>query len=470
MFETIAALIPRDPAYPERTRKLDLLRRVLDGTLYEVLPFEFHEERGPGGEYIPLRNRKPSVRSNLCRIVVDDSVALLFSEGRFPALDSPNREVRSFLGAIARETRLNEVMIDAALRGSVGSVAILMRVLSNRIYFSVLESLYLQPAWDVDAPDTLESVTERYKVRGFSLAERGYDVPDVAAEYWFVRRWDKWREIWYHPWPISEANARLTVDKARSVEHNLGFVPIVWVKNLPGPSSTGDLIDGASTFRPAIESMIEIDYQLSQAGRGLKYSSDPTLLIKEPVARDGEFIKGGGNALVVSEKGDAKLLEIGGSATSAVIEYVRFLRELTLEAIHGNRADPQRLSAPTSGRALELMSQGLISLADKLRISYGEGALLPLARMVLRAAQVYPLQVGGAPIPKLDANAPVSLIWPRWFPPSAQDRLADAQALATLSKAGHLSGETAVKAIRDFYDISDLTLELRNIEAEGDTA
>lgn len=468
MFETIAALIPRDPAYPERTRKLDLLRRVLDGTLYDALPFEFHEERGPGGEYIPLRNRKPSVRSNLCRIVVDDSVALLFSEGRFPAIDSPNREVRSFLDAVARETRLNEVMIDAALRGSVGSVAILMRVLSNRVYFSVLESLYLQPAWDSEAPDTLESVTERYKVRGFSLVERGYDIPDLNADYWFTRKWDKWREIWYHPYRISETDARLTIDKTRSVVHGLGFVPIVWVKNLPGPSSTGDFIDGASTFRPAIESMIEIDYQLSQAGRGLKYSSDPTLLIKEPAARDGEFIKGGGNALVVSEKGDAKLLEIGGSATTAVIDYVRFLRELALEAIHGNRADPQRLSAPASGRALELMSQGLISLADKLRISYGEGALLPLARMVLRAAQVYPLQVGGASVPKLDTHAPVSLVWPRWFPPTAQDRLADAQALAKLSKAGHISKETAVKAIRDFYDITDLALELRNVEVEGD--
>ena len=36
----------------------------------------------------------------------------------------------------------------------------------------------------------------------------------------------------------------------------------------------------------AIETKIEIDYQLSQAGRGLKYSSDPTLLIKEPATSE----------------------------------------------------------------------------------------------------------------------------------------------------------------------------------------
>ena len=94
MFETICTLVPRDPHYPPRTRKLDILKRVVDGTLYDVLPYQFHEERGAGGEYIPLRSRRPSVRYALCRIVVEDSVSLLFSEGHFPTIDSPDRAVR----------------------------------------------------------------------------------------------------------------------------------------------------------------------------------------------------------------------------------------------------------------------------------------------------------------------------------------------------------------------------------------
>ena len=145
-------------------------------------------------------------------------------------------------------------------------------------------------------------------------------------------------------------------------------MPLVWIRNLPG----GDGLDGACTFRPAIETAIEIDYQLSQAGRGLKYSSDPTLLVREPAAMDGELIRGGGNALVISEKGDAKLLEINGTAAAAVVDYVRTLRELALEGVHGNRASAERLSAAQSGRALELMNQGLMWLADNLRVSYGE--------------------------------------------------------------------------------------------------
>ncbi len=67
------------------------MRRVLDGTLYDALPFEFHDERTASGEYIPLRRRRPSVRYALARVVVEDSVALLFSEGHFPDRCEPGR-------------------------------------------------------------------------------------------------------------------------------------------------------------------------------------------------------------------------------------------------------------------------------------------------------------------------------------------------------------------------------------------
>ena len=122
MFETICDSIPSDGDYSLRTRSLDILRRVLNGTLYDVLPYHFHQERSGGGEYIPLRNRRPSVRYALCRVVVEDSVSLLFSEGHFPTIDCPDRSVSTFLANIAKETRLNQIMIDAAIRGSIGSV------------------------------------------------------------------------------------------------------------------------------------------------------------------------------------------------------------------------------------------------------------------------------------------------------------------------------------------------------------
>jgi hypothetical protein len=359
-------------------------------------------------------------------------------------------------------------MTEAAIRGAIGSVAIVIRVLRGRIFFDVLDTTYLTPEWDPQEPDTLLRVTEKYKVPGTLLASNGYEIADNAIDYWFTRSWDAEGETWFMPLPVG-SSFKAEIDEARSVVHNLGFVPVVWIRNLPGPSSTGDPADGACTFRAAIETQIEIDYQLSQAGRGLKYSSDPTLLIKEPATTDSEIIKGAGNALVVSEKGDARLLEIGGTASAAVIEYVRTLRELALESVHGNRANADRLTAAQSGRALELMNQGLVWLADNLRISYGEGALLLLARMVLRASQVYRLRVMGREIPAMDPVARLSLNWPRWYPTTADDRQKDAQTLSTLANAGQISRESAVKAIADTFDIEDVPAELARIISDRNT-
>jgi hypothetical protein len=465
MFETICNLVPRDPQYPPRVRKLNILKRVIDGDIYDVLPYQFHEERGAGGEYIPLRSRRPSVRYALCRIVVEDSVSLLFSEGHFPTINSPDRAVRTFLADVLKEAHMNLTMTEAAMRGAVGSVAILMRVLRGRVFFDILDTTYLTPEWDPQEPDTLVRVTEQYKVPGTTLKSLGYDVPEPEPDWWFTRAWNTNDETWFVP-SLAVSDRGLVVDEARSVKHGLGFVPIVWIRNLPGSSSTGDEAEGACTFQGAIETQIEIEYQLSQAGRGLKYSSDPTLLIKEPATADSEIVKGAGNALVVSEKGDAKLLEIGGTAAAAVIEYVRTLRELALESVHGNRANADRLTAAQSGRALELMNQGLVWLADNLRISYGEGALLSLARMVLRASAIYRLRIMGREVMPMDAGARLSLNWPRWYPLTADDRQRDAQTLRTLVDAGLISRESAVKAIADTYDIEDVSAELGRVHSE----
>lgn len=468
MFETICELIPQDADIAARARTLDILNRVLAGRLYDVLPYQFHEERSVSGEYIPLRQRRPSVRYNLCRIVVEDSVALLFSEGHFPTIDCADTRARAVLAEVIKEARLNLVLTEAAIRGAVGSVALLLQVLEGRVFVQVLPTACLTPIWDPKQPDTLQRVVERYKVSGGHLASIGYAIDDPGATYWFEREWNADSEIWFQPQLVGNDASRL-VDDCRSVCHGLGFVPIVWIRNLPGFSSTGDAADGACTFSAAIESQIEIEYQLSQAGRGLKYSSDPTLLIKEPISRDNQIIKGAANALIVSEKGDARLLEIGGTASAAVMEYVRSLREFALESMHGSRANADRLTAAQSGRALEMMNQGLIWLADNLRTSYGETALLSLARMVLRASQVYRLRVMDREVEPLDPCIPLTLKWPRWYAPTADDRQKDAMTLATLVSGGELSRETAVKALADTYDIEDVPSELARIAAEHPT-
>jgi hypothetical protein len=465
MFEDLAKLVDKDSDYPARTHRIDVLSRVLDGTIYDALKYSFHDEENESKEYIPLQQRKPSVRTGIIRSVVDDSVSLLFSEGHFPQIQCEDSATKDSLQAIIKDARVNVAMIEAATRGSVGSVCILVRFLSKRVFLTVKDTRFLTPTWDPNEPDKLLKVIEQYKVRGDVLKASGYPIPDeqLVETFWFKVEWNRQEEVWYLPAKrVAAETPVFQVDTSRTVKHGLGFVPAEWVKNLPG--GTGD--DGASTFGPEpINTVIQADYQLSQAGRGLRYSSDPTLLIKEPAQADGKMIKSASNAIVVDKDGDASLLEIDGAASAAVIAYVDKLRELAIESMHGNRSTPDKLSAAQSGRALEMLHQSLIWLADKLRASYGETALLNVFRMIVAGSQKYPIEIRGKKMP-MSTKAELSLKWPAWFPPTADDIQTMATGLSTLIKANSLSRETAVRILAAAFDIEDVKAEMALITAE----
>ena len=468
-FKTLKEGFPKDRDYPTRTHHLLALNRVLDGKLYDELRYAFGDEKNDAGEYIKLAERRPSARTRFCQTVVNDSVSMLFSEGHFPGVDCKHEPTRAALLKVIKDSRLNAVMIDAATRGSVGSVCVLMRVLKNRVFFDALRTAYLTPTWQKEAPDMLESVTERYKVKGDALKASGYTIAedDLAADFWFQRVWDTSAENWFLPLRVADetAGAQHVLDADRSTRHRLGFVPMVWVKNLP----SDDDIDGCATFpHEAIDTQIEADYLLSQGGRGLKYQSDPLLHIKEPAsAEGGSIIKGAANALITGKDGDAKLLEISGDSASAVMEWIKALREIALEGMGGNRSNPDKISAAQSGRAMELMNQCMVWLADKLRISYGEGALHSLLCMVARASARFDLvDKHGRSIGKMSDDEAISLRWPHFYAPTYADKQTQAITLAALRDANLISQETAVKSIAQCYDIEDVAAELEKIKKD----
>ncbi len=368
------------------------------------------------------------------------------------------------------DRRLNDLFCDAAARGSVGSVAILFSALKSKVFFSVLRTDFLTPTWDPEDPDEVLSVTERYTVRGAALAARGYSIADdqMNAQLYFERKWTADEEIWYLLMPISPA-AEPVRDSRRSLKHGLGFVPIVWIRNLPGE----DDIDGAPTFEAAISTVINIDYTLSQSGRAMKYAGDPKLVIQTKDSNDSDKTNdtGGGafNMLVVNN-GEAKLLEINGTAATASLEYVRYLRALALESVHGNRTDAEKMSAAQSGRATEMMNQGLIWLADRMRVSYGQVGLLSLLRMVCRASSVISpseggLIIAGKRVKALDPTG-LSLVWPCWYALTSEDRKSEATMLSKLTASGLLSRDAARRTLASTYDIEDQEAERLLIAAD----
>jgi len=481
MFLSLVSRLKRDKDYPPRQFAIDAYSRVRDGAIYDHLEHSFHEEQdAANNEYIPLRDRRPSVRCNICRIVVDDSVSLLFSEGHFPTIKSEVEGAPDVLQGFVKTGRLNDVMIDAATTGSVGSVAIQMRILEQRdktyrLFYEPHSTEFLTPIFDPQAPDTLLKIVEKYKVRGDVLRARGYAISDqnTAAAFWFSREWNEQGEVWFLPWLANDDKAVATIDTSKGVVHGLGFVPWVWVRNLPGKLKlfAGELtyseIDGACTFAAAIDTMIEIEYLLSQGGRGLKYTADPLLIVKEPAAPDRQMVRSPNMALITAAEGDAKLLEIGGTSFAVLVDYVKVLRELALESVHGNRSEPSKLAAAQSGRAMELLNLALIWIADRLRISYGEGALRELLRMALLGHAKFPISVEGKPLAAVAPDADITLHWPAWYHKTSHDLQEEATTVKTLRDAKVISRESAVNYIAPSYDIEDISAELARIEKDA---
>ena len=465
-----------DGDYPPRRARIVALGRVLAGEQYDHIETPFSVERTPGGEYIPLDRRRPTVRTGWCRTVVDDSVSMLFGQGRWPCPSGPSNGGKEnptvvALKALVDATQLASTMAEAATVGSVGSVAILFRVLANQPYFDVFPTAYLTPEWDPASPRALLRVTERRKVRRADLVASGYGrLAEDVGTFWFQRQWDAQEETWFAPWPSTEPDHVPQRDAGRSVEHGLGVVPMVWIRNLPG----GDGGDGACTFLGGLNTEIEADYQLSQGGRGLKYSSDPTLLIKEPAGpmEAPTRIGGAASALVVAVDGDAKLLEISGSAADAVTNYVTHLHKYAMGAMHGDASDRDKLASAQSGRAMELMKQPLIWLTARLRMSYGDAGVMPLLRLVCLASAKIKGGVfcGERQQTALDP-AGLTLVWPPFFHPTYGDKQAEATAITTLVGGGVMSRRKAVQTIGESYDLVDLDGELAAIaQDEAETA
>ncbi|MEZ7136839.1 portal protein [Komagataeibacter sp. SM21] len=436
---------PQDQHLPARANRLTALMKVRDCTQYDAIPNPFSSEYNGAGEYIPLSQRRPSVRTNMCATVVDESASLVFGECHWPTLTADSPDVAGVMADLDRECALPAVMVEAVIAGSVGSCALLVETVDRVPCVSKHDTRFLTPTWD--AANNLTSVTECYKVKGSDLAANGWPISedDGPAMFWWRREWGCTECRVYMPRLVSEGTPD-QIDASRTTQHGLGFVPWIWMANLAQPG----VVDGPCTFERAIDTVIECDYLLSQSGRGLKYSSDPKLVIKagkaDPAGADGDNGTTGGSAsaLIVPMDGDAKMLEINGDASGAMLAQYKELRAIVMEQIHGNRASADKISAAHSGRAMEMMCQSLVWLADRLRLSYGEYGLLALYRMICRFSSVVAggIQIGGKDHVNLP-DAGLALQWPPYFPSTDPELLQLAQGLATAVAGGFMSNETA---------------------------
>lgn len=463
-----------DKDWSYREKKLHILKKFLNGSIYDNLS-PFYIEFGGGGEsagsYIKLRDRRPSVIYNMNKIIVDESVTMLFGLDHFPIVrcGEGHEETTKFLQYITRKSKLRRVMLEAAKTGSIGSVCIVVKLLKGCFYFEVIDTKNLNPVFDTQEPEKLIELTDKRKVDGSTLVSYGYKIEkeELNKFFYVIRKWDSSEEIYYEPYLCEkdqEDGFTPTKDTSKSHLHDFGFVPAVWIKNLPSSQN----IDGLCTFESILDIGIEIDYQESQLGRLFKYNSDPTLVIKNPTQMDGAQIIKSVTVLNLDEKGDAYYAEMSGKSSSEVMNYIEKLRQYALEVARGNRTNPDKITMAQSGKAIQMLNSSLIGLVNEMRITYGDDGLLSIYKMILDIAKVPGYVIEADDIkPDFECGDHVVLDWPDWYPKSAQEELQEQQALTGYVGAGILSKKTALNVIADEYNILDPEEELNLIEIQS---
>lgn len=474
----------------DRCFDLSMQKIFLQGKIYDVLKYPFFktayasqqlsysmggsESLLNGSDYIKMSERRPAVKHAIAQTTVDKSVSLLFGEGRFPIIDHEDEKTENLLNDLVKSIDLEWHMLDCATKGSIGSGILFLKIIDSKIYVSTDWSCYYTPFFKKNNPNELEKVVYKCFMIGYEINALNLDGVkcDDKEMYVFFREWNEQEELLYRPIKVSEYEkmtdkniTKLEIVKKESVFHGLGFVPIVWIKNLPG----GDGVDGQSTFEKSIDDIIELDYQMSQGGRGLKYSAEPLLVVNtSSVSAEANMAPlSPGEILVLDENGGAKYSEISGDACRAVLEYCKQLKDLAIENIHGDRTNPEKMHTMQSGKAMEMLQMSLVWLAGKLRLSYGEYGLKTLLNMIIKVNQSSDLFAGSKIVGKNALkNGDLNLKWSKWFDSTGSDRLQDSQSLSVLKTNGLISTKTALSSISAEYDISDLNKEISEISKE----
>ena len=471
MFKVIQEKTKRDKDFPVRYYNMMLYQKILDGTLYDCFKYQFHMDFVGGvmnPRYVEEIERAPSTNTglNLMRSVVEESVSFLFGEDRFPRVKCDDRSVEEFIENVVQDTNLVHVMQEAAIKGSLGSVAVQLRVLNDRFFPVVHYTTYLTPEFDPTCPDRLLKITEKKKVLGRDLDDAGYNIDKINMDswFWFQRIWDENIEQWYLPWLVArDDEVTPEIDDQRSVEHKLAMVPWVWIKNLPG----GDEIDGRCTFEPAIENAIQIDYLMSRSDRALKYNCDPLMVFKvRNPGQVGDFTRSAGNAMVLGVEGDAKILEISGDAAHAIIDTVKELKDEALHSIHSNRADPSKIATSHSSVVQRFLYLPTVQLASALRLAYGEAGIVPVLQMMMQIASQMPIKVRGKLATVSNPNVPLTLLWLDWFPSTPFDQQTEAATITALVINGLMSKAEALRQLDKFFNYEDIDDELKKIDAD----
>lgn len=487
---------------PQRTR--DMLKREsyyrcsqhdhkafdFDG---HILRFGDEHVDLPADGYVPMKRRRPSVRMDLPKIIVERLTGLVFGHAHFPKLRALGDAVaEDFVSALCEASKLHIRMVEARnIGGATGTAVLSWGFVGGKPLIEVHQSAFVEVIeWrDYERRKPLKVVkTYPYTKRVWSADGKPQDVTVHYARYWDENLDITWREI---PDALAKTKAwwRLPAD---IVAHKTGYCPVYWVQNIPDSAS----VDGVSDFEGQEQDCDAIDIQLSATHKGTVANVDPTLVIKDSQSNNEGVIHKGSSHAIYSEKG-ADYLELTGTSIQTSIELLERLRQYELDKASVVLLDPQSLTGSgISAAAMRTRYAPMLAKADLLREQYGDAMVDILDDMLSVARQLQQVKVDddgqeywssltlpprinetenedGEKIVEVVEREPgsggmITLQWPPYFQATWQDRK---EAVAAVREgAGNqqvMSKRTAVSALSPLFG-TELDEELDEIDQDAE--
>lgn len=343
------------------------------------------------GATLPLKFRKPSTPYYLARAVVAKFNGLLFSEKRHPKIVCDDPQTEAWLNAFIEVTQFwAQAILMRTYGGGMGSVAMGFKFVNGKPYVEVYDTRWCTPEWADRTDLTLRSLDKRFQFSLMVTVNRrnptnGQITQDKETRwFWYRRHITETSDTVWAKVPVPEdPEEEPEWDKypSQTVEHGLGFCPIVWIQNEPDDSPDGD-----PDCYGAFELIESIDALLSQASRGTIASCDPTLGISADAEFD-EIKKGSNNAIQVEKGGTVTYLEITGTGIDRAQKLADDLEKRALVIVQC-MLDPYKENGPARSTVeVEHQYSAMTERADVFRRQYGDRGVKILLNMVLRAAR-----------------------------------------------------------------------------------
>lgn len=526
----------------DRMAWIDRLDRYIKGTQYEDRPGWFTDEK-------PLLERAPCIVYPVAENANASNASMLLGEGRFPRIEVAKPTAPKGAEGVESPEDHRIEDLNAFINGGLATHARL-KATARRIYRRAVDTCVgVAIICARGGRIRIDSVGAKVCTPTFVEGGRQFEVETLNIQYPYIDRYwhetmRKWAvrpllfrrlitaesDVTFKPLPADidgqpPKSGEWVRDDSKSVDHNLGFCPVIWYPH----DHTGDISDGADGVAAHAHLLDEIDalnISLSQRQRAAIYCGDPqivetgvsdddvvldgatpVILVDQAASESGQpsvYVqraaqgggqqarrKGAGTTWRYSSKDSgATILTLPGDALTAISENAKDIKAKLDESMCVVFIDPQgsgvRLG-DLSGNAIRQLYVRQTMHCDDEREDFGDHGLIPLVDMLLRFVATVAGKGSGLHIIGLDAAAPalapyltseggkvgwtspeLTLTWGEYFTDNALDELNRIRVAAEASAAKLIRKRDAVAKVAPIFGIKDIDEAVEEIEDEAD--